>query len=41
MDTLARLVVVIYTWRDDGIRIISARPATRPEGRQYEETNET
>ncbi len=41
MDTLGKLLVVIYTWRDDGIRIISARRATARERRRYEETNET
>lgn len=36
MDALARLVVVAYTWRDQAvIRLISARPATRNEQRQY------
>ena len=32
-----RLLVVSYTERGDTIRIISARPATRQERRQYEE----
>ena len=31
-----RLVVVVHTVRDDAIRIISARLATRGERRQYE-----
>jgi len=35
-----RLLVVSYTERDDGIRIISARRASRAEQKQYEgETN--
>jgi uncharacterized DUF497 family protein len=37
MDSLARILVVVYTWRDEQIRLISARPATRRETRQYEE----
>jgi uncharacterized DUF497 family protein len=36
MDSLARILVVVYTWRDERIRLISARPATRRESRQYE-----
>ena len=32
------LLVVSYTERNDSIRIISARPATRAERRNYEET---
>lgn len=30
-----RIVTVIYTWRDERIRIISARHARRKERRQY------
>jgi len=41
MDGLGRILVVVYTWRGEGIRLISARPATPREGRQYEENNET
>jgi uncharacterized protein len=37
LDALGRLLVVVYTWRDREIRLISARSATRPERRQYEE----
>ena len=37
MDSLARILVVIYTWRDEQIRLISARLSTRRESRQYEE----
>lgn len=37
MDTLGRVLVVVYTWRNDRIRLISARPAMTPERRQYEE----
>jgi len=36
MDALNRLLVVIYTWRGDNIRIISARKATTRERHQYE-----
>jgi len=37
MDALGRILVVIYTWRGDSIRIISARKATHRERKQYEE----
>jgi uncharacterized DUF497 family protein len=36
MDGFGRILVVVYTWRGDNIRIISARRATRSEVRQYE-----
>ena len=35
MDFLGRLLVVVYTWRADEIRIISARKATPRERREY------
>lgn len=36
MDALARVLVVVWTWRCEAtIRLISARPATRTERRQY------
>ncbi len=35
-DALGRLLVVVYTWRGDSIRLISARKATRRERRQYD-----
>ncbi len=38
---LGHLVVVVYTWRKDNVRLISARPATAREKRQYEEHHET
>jgi uncharacterized protein len=38
MDALARVLVVVYTWREGRIRIISARAATPRERRQYEGT---
>lgn len=37
MDCLGRVLVVVYTWRGDTIRVISARPATPRERQQYEE----
>ena len=37
MDCFGRLLVVVYTWRDENIRIISARLAEARERRQYEE----
>lgn len=36
MDCFGRLLVVVYTWRGDNIRIISARRAIRHEVGQYE-----
>ena len=36
MDALGRLLVVVYEWRDDHVRLISARKASRAERRQYE-----
>ncbi len=33
-----RLLVVVHTERDDNIRLISARPATRRERKSYEES---
>jgi uncharacterized DUF497 family protein len=35
MDALGRVLVVVYTWRDDRPRLISARKATPRERRQY------
>jgi uncharacterized DUF497 family protein len=35
-DAFGRVLVVVYTWRGDSIRIISARKATPSEVRQYE-----
>lgn len=35
-DALRRILVVVYCWREDRIRIISARKATTHERRQYE-----
>jgi uncharacterized DUF497 family protein len=36
MDALSRVLVVVYTWQGEGIRLISAREATPRERRQYE-----
>ncbi len=36
MDALARILVVVYGWRGDRPRLISARSATRQEREQYE-----
>lgn len=36
LDALARVLVVVYTYRGDTIRMISARKATRNEVRTYE-----
>ncbi len=36
-DPLGRVLVVVYTWRGERIRLISARKATARERRQYEE----
>jgi hypothetical protein len=36
MDALGRILVVVYTWRDEEIRLVSARKATAAERRQYE-----
>jgi hypothetical protein len=35
MDALGRLLVVVYTWRGQEPRLISARRATRSEREQY------
>jgi uncharacterized DUF497 family protein len=37
MDALVRVLVVVYTWRGENVRIISARNATPAERRQYQE----
>lgn len=36
LDALGRVLVVVYTWEADDVRIISARSATPRERRQYE-----
>ena len=37
LDFLGRLIVVVYTYRQDAIRLISARPATKREQMIYEQ----
>ena len=37
MDALARVLTVVYTWRGNAVRMISARTATANELRQYRE----
>jgi uncharacterized DUF497 family protein len=39
-DAVGRLLVVVYTWRGENARLISARPATSREKRQCEEHHE-
>ena len=34
IDALARILTVVYTWRGNIVRVISARPATPHERRQ-------
>jgi uncharacterized protein len=40
MDAIGKLLVVVYVWRDEKLRLISARPATPRERREYEESHE-
>lgn len=37
MDAFGKILVVIFTWRGEEIRLISARLAERRERKQYEE----
>ncbi len=37
MDALGRLLVVVFSYREDDIRLISVRKATRRERTSYEE----
>ena len=37
MDAFARTLVVVYTWRDENVRLISARRAEKAERRNYED----
>lgn len=37
MDAFGRILVVVYAWRGDNIRLISARKATKLERKQYED----
>jgi len=40
LDLLDRIIVVNWTFRDDDIRLISARKATRAERNLYQEGND-
>jgi uncharacterized DUF497 family protein len=40
-DALGRVLVVVYTWRGENVRMIAARLATSREIEQYEEHHET
>ncbi|MHC5744554.1 MAG: BrnT family toxin [Nostoc sp.] len=37
IDAFSRVLVVVYTWRNDEIQLISAHKATRYEQKQYED----
>ncbi len=37
LDATAQLLVVVYTWRGDRLRLISARKATPREEQQYKD----
>jgi uncharacterized protein len=37
MDAFGRILVVVFTWRGEDIRLISARLAERRERKKYEE----
>ncbi len=37
MDAIGRVLVVVYTYRGEDIRLISARTATKRERERYEE----
>ena len=41
LDALGRVLVVVYAWRGESVRVISARKATPRERRRYEEGHET
>ncbi len=36
INSLGQLLLVVYTWRGESIRIISARKATKTERKEYE-----
>jgi len=40
-SALDKVIVVVYTWRGENVRLISARPATTREKNHYEEHHET
>lgn len=35
-DLFGRILTIVYTWRGDSVRLISARKATNREKREYE-----
>jgi len=37
MDFIGRIIVVVYTYRENDLRIISARAATKREKKKYEQ----
>ncbi len=39
-NEVGRILVVVYVWREDNVRLISARAATPREKSQYEEHHE-
>jgi uncharacterized DUF497 family protein len=41
LDAFGRVLVVVYTWRGECLRLISARNATPRARRRYEESDET
>ena len=41
LDAFGRVIVLVYTWRGERARLISARKATPRERRLYEEPHET
>jgi uncharacterized DUF497 family protein len=41
MDAYGSVLVVVYTWRSEAIRLILARPAAQRERRQYEQGSKT
>lgn len=41
MAAIGRTPVVVYTWRGEKVRLISARAATLRERRQYQEAYES
>jgi uncharacterized DUF497 family protein len=40
MDAMGRLLVVVYEWRDEDVRLISARKATRTSDENTRESDE-
>jgi uncharacterized DUF497 family protein len=40
LDAFGRILLVVYTWRAETVRLISARKATQRERRQYEDSRQ-